>query len=81
MTQMPIAEFGVLHALSKSDCDRGEFVSIGKLFVELEEGPDDCSRASFATALRSLKRKRFVAFKDGDAVRVTESGIAALASM
>jgi hypothetical protein len=72
----------VLHALSKSDCDRGEFVSIGKLFGDLGEGPgDDESRRGFATALRSLKRKHFVVFKDGDAVRVTETGIAALAAM
>jgi len=79
--EIPTVELDVLEVLSKSDRDRGEFVSVKKLFVELEGRRTDELQTSFTTALRSLKRKHFVVFKDGDAVRATESGIAALKSM
>ncbi|HXF54367.1 MAG TPA: hypothetical protein VNK52_09625 [Hyphomicrobiaceae bacterium] len=76
MSQVPAAELEVLRVLARSACDRGEFMSIGKLLVELDDAP----RVNCATALRSLKRKRFVTFKDGDAVKLTASGLEVLAA-
>jgi len=79
--KLPSAEREVLQLLTIVECDRGPFVSIEKLQTELEQRQAVQSPADLFAALRSLRRKQFVAFDSGDAVEVTDTGIAALKAM
>lgn len=78
--QIQDTEREVLHVLTSSGCDRGDSMSITRLVFVIEDSTGQ-RRAGVTAALRRLKRRELVSFRDGDAVRVTETGIAALASL
>jgi uncharacterized protein YjhX (UPF0386 family) len=73
-------ETAVLHALVNAECDRGSYVSVDRLCAEVNTAragsPSDVLRT-----LRELRRKHFVVFAEGDAVRITDTGLAALKAM
>jgi uncharacterized protein YjhX (UPF0386 family) len=74
-------ETAVLHALTNVDCDRGSHVSLERLCAEVNTARDARSPSDVLRTLRELRRKRFVVFAEGDAVRITDAGLASLKSM
>jgi hypothetical protein len=76
---MPTMEIDVLRILSHAERDRGDFVSVERLMLELHaQRPGHGAR--MGSSLRGLRRQRFIVFSDG-AVKITDSGIAALKSI
>jgi hypothetical protein len=77
---LPTIQLNVLKVLCDTHGDRGDFVSIERLIDEL-----DAKRSGqlpqVGSSLRSLRRQHYVVFRDGDAVKITETGIAALKSL
>jgi uncharacterized protein YjhX (UPF0386 family) len=74
-------ETAVLHALVNAECDRGSHVSLNRLCAQVSTARDARSPSNVLRTLRELRRKRFVVFADGDAVRITDTGLAALKAM
>jgi uncharacterized protein YjhX (UPF0386 family) len=79
--EISTVETAVLHALANAECDRGSHVSLNRLCTEVGTARDAESPSEVLRTLRELRRKRFVVFAQGDAVRITDTGLAALKAM
>lgn len=75
------AELNILHTLANAETDRGSYMSVDKLCSELSGTRTAVSPSDVLRDLRRLRQKSFVAFDGGDAIEITDTGLAALKAM
>ncbi|MGE3993468.1 hypothetical protein [Pseudorhodoplanes sp.] len=79
--EISTAELNILQTLANAEADRGAYMSIDKLCSELSGTRKAVSPSDVLQDLRRLRQKSFVAFDGGDAIEITDTGLAALKSM